>query len=119
MLFLWTALSGWIVTLLLALGIALPYIIRATHRFGATHLARLRMHYCCGFLILAAALLHAWIPMSAGRARAYNQSGWWLATIALFAILWQVTQGVVLRNTRGSERASARRTHFQTMLCIV
>ncbi len=119
MLFLWMALSGWIATLLLALGIALPYIMRATHRCDMAGRARLNIHYCCGFLILAAALLHAWIPMSAGRMRAHNQNGLWLATIALFAILWQVTQGVALRNARGTERTSARRMHFQTMLCIV
>jgi hypothetical protein len=110
-LFAWTASTGWLAALLLAAGIGVPYL--------AGRGARLWPHYWLGFIVFGAALVHAWIPMSAGRIAGYDQSGLWLATAALGLMLWQLGLGLTLRATRGPERTSLRRTHFWTMLGIV
>jgi hypothetical protein len=117
MIFLWTALSGWAATLLLATGIAIPYVVRTLPSSGVSAI-KLTAHYCCGPLIVAAALIHALIPMSWGHARGYNANGLLLATIALFAMFWQVAHGLVVRASHGAARHTGRRVHFVTMLGI-
>ena len=116
MVFLWTAVSGWAAALLLTCGISVPYVARSASLSTTSHL---KAHYYLGFLILAAALLHASIPMSAGRVRAYDSNGLLIATVALCVMVWQVTQGAALRYARGVTRQAARRAHFWTMVAIV
>lgn len=118
MLFLETALLGWIAALLLGAGVSVPYIARATA--GASPYGRrLRPHYWIGFLILGASLLHAWFPMSHGEIHRYNQPGLLLATGALFVMFCQVALGIALRNASGHARRLCRRAHFWTMTILV
>jgi hypothetical protein len=113
MFFLWTAFSGWTATLFLGAGIGIPYVGRSLG------LASLRPHYWLGFLVPAIAFLHAWLPMSAGHMRGFNQTGLLLATAALFVMLWQMGLGLTLRAAKGIERRNTRRIHLATMLIIV
>jgi hypothetical protein len=117
MIFLWTALSGWTATLLLATGIAIPYVIRTVPSSALAGI-KLTAHYCCAPLIVTAAFIHALIPMSWGHARAYNANGLLLATIALCAMFWQIAHGLLVRASHGAARQTARRAHFVTMLGI-
>ena len=110
-LFAWTALSGWTAALLLAAGITIPYL--------AARPRKLAPHYWVGFLIVGAALFHAYVPMSEGRISGYDQAGLWLATGALLLMFWQAGLGLALRASAGLARISARKTHFWTMLGIV
>jgi cytochrome b561 len=116
-LFLWTALLGWGAALLIAIGVAIPYVVRATPSAAAPHLRRLRPHFAIGLFIPALALAHAWLQMTVPL-RGYDQLGLLLATIAFFALIQQVAQGLALRLTRGPSRTSARRVHFWTMAAI-
>jgi len=118
MIFLWTALSGWLATLLFGAGTSIPYFIKAVRPASGPYLAQLRPHYWLGFLIPASAFLHAWLPMSVGRIRGFDQTGLLIATAALFAMLWQLWLGITLRDAKGAERRKARRLHFRTMVLI-
>jgi thiosulfate reductase cytochrome b subunit len=116
MLFAQTALLGWAATLLLVAGACIPYLVRA--RIAPASPGRLRPHFWIGFLILAAAFAHAWLPMSAGHMRGYDMAGLLIASLALGAMICQVALGVVLRTTRGPERNATKRVHFLTMAAI-
>jgi cytochrome b561 len=113
-----TAFSGWAATLLFAVGVGIPFFIRATASATASYFTRLRPHYWIGFLIPAVAFLHAWIPMSGGHVRGYDQTGLLVATAALVVMLGQVLLGLALRTARGTIRQSSRRLHFWTMATI-
>src|SRR5579863_3678697 len=117
MIFLWTASFGWTACLLFATGVAIPYLVRTLALSGLQGI-KLTAHYCCGPLIVIVAFVHAMIPMSGGHVRAYNPDGLLLATIALFAMLWQLAHGLLVRASHGAARQSARRVHFLTMLGI-
>jgi hypothetical protein len=118
MIFLWTAISGWLATLLFGAGASIPYFVRAARPVTGPYLARLRPHYWLGFLIPAAAFLHAWLPMSAGRIRGFDQTDLLIATAALLAMLWQLALGIALRDAKGADRRKSRRLHFWTAALI-
>ena len=113
MMFVWTAFLGWAAVLFLAAGIGIPYLARTLH------LKRFWLHYVLGFLIPAVALLHAWLPMSAGRARSTDMIGLLLATAALFVMVSQAAVGITLRSAQGPDRFRLRRTHFLIMTVMV
>ena len=119
MLFVWTALSGWLGTLLLGAGISLPYVIRSARQIAVPYLAQLRPHYWLGFVIPVMGFAHAWLPMSAGHIGRFNRTGLLVATAALFAMLWQVGLGVSLRNADAPTRRKVRPLHFWTMVLTV
>lgn len=71
-----------------------------------------------GVRLLAAALTHAWMSMRRGDMRGLSMAGLWLATGALFLIMWQVSVGLLLRVPEQGGRRALRRTHFWSMLLI-
>ena len=112
MTFLWTALTGWAVVLLLAVLVAIPYLARLLNW------SSLLPHYGLGLLLPGAAILHASFPMSHLRMAGFAAAGLFLATGALALILWQAGLGLVLRSAAGSERRRLRRRHFVTMTIV-
>jgi len=114
-----TALSGWLAALLLGANAYSPYFIRATQGTVHARVALFRGHYALGLLIPAAAFVHAWLPMSVGRVSRFDSAGLYLATAALFIMLFQVGLGMSLRGSTGKARRQGRRVHFWTMTLIV
>src|SRR5271167_5034719 len=104
MLFIKSALLGWVATLLLAVGASIPYLVRGATIPDTSDNKRLWPHFWIGFLIPAVALAHAWLPMAAGHMRGYNLSGLWIATLALVIMIGQAALGLALRGSQGAER---------------
>jgi hypothetical protein len=120
------SLAGRIATVLCAVAITLPYLLRR-NRFSqslgfaqehaAPYLLGLWPHFWLGYLILALTVVHMGSVMGAmGRA---NGAGIWAATGALFLLLFEITQGLNLKDERLSARRPARRLHFWTMTAFV
>jgi len=59
------------------------------------------------------------MPMSVGRVSRFDSAGLYLATAALFIMLFQVGLGMSLRGSTGKARRQGRRVHFWTMTLIV
>jgi hypothetical protein len=112
MLFLATAFSGWATALLLGVGIGVPYFVRTTPGAG------LKPHYGIGLLLPAAALAHAWLPMTSIPIRRFDLTGLWLATAALILMAAQAALGLALRQAAGATRGRLRRVHFVSMALI-
>ena len=134
--------TGWLVALLLAAQVALPYLLRKispqklspiTAPPGTHHPAleaqraalrgnSMRWHYFLGFVLPAGALAHAWIPMASGHMPRTSMTGLWLATYALGLLFVQLLLGVALRRIRdggaGSSGWGLHRVHFTIMLAI-
>jgi len=126
--FLFTSASGWIATLLVAGEVLLPYLLRRSRLsvwlgiaegFAQPYLVRMWPHYWAGYMLLALALAHAWVPMQAGYARHANATGLWMATAAFVALLLQVVLGFALQDTKLTTRATVRRWHYWLMVAIV
>ncbi len=114
MLFLQIALTGWVAALLFLIAVCIPYV----RRMPGGSRTSLRPHYWLGVLIPTVAFVHAWIPMSVGRTGTFNRTGLLIATGTLFAMLWQIILGMILRDSTGTERKATRRLHFATMVLI-
>ena len=123
-----TSASGWILVVLTATTVALPFVLRRRAYSGALGLAdahgvpylrRMRPHYWLGFLIVGMTLAHAVAPMEAGFARSANALGLYLATGALFLLFGQVLLGLSLRRPDVSRRRDLRQWHFWVMVGIV
>jgi len=127
--------TGWLVAAMLALQIALPYFLRRIYEQKTSSKASvkslppshqttvtgtsMRWHYALGFVLPAAALAHAWIPMSSAHMPRTNMTGLWLATYALGLLFLQVLLGLTLqRSSNGSVRLGLRRVHFFAMLAV-
>jgi cytochrome b561 len=117
--FVFTAMSGWLAALLIGTNASLPFLMRATQGVAGLPTLRFRLHYALGVVIPVAALLHAWPSMSTGRMGSFNKAGLFVATAALFVIVYQVGLGVSLYAAKGAARRPVRRAHFWTMALIV
>jgi len=121
---LFTSASGWVLVVLLAATIALPYLIRS-RRFALEDVSRvpwrtrLRPHYWLGYVGAGIVLAHAWVPMRAGWAMRSNATGLYLASGALLLLCAQIVLGLRLRQTRGNLRRRLRRAHFWIMATAV
>ena len=115
-----TSVTGWTMMVLLGVTIVYPFLLRSGV-LGPVQpfLKRMRLHYWLGYSIAAILLVHLWIPMSAGLAGKVNATGLYLATVAFFLILAQVTLGRRLSWPKLSTRRLVRRWHFWIMLAIV
>jgi len=135
-----TAWTGWLVAILLAVEIALPFLLRrkaasspqssppsseaavAKTKQSSSVGISMRWHYLLGFVLPAAALAHGWIPMAAGHMPRTSMTGLWLATCALGLLFLQLLIGLAVLRLRGDgnsvARLTLRRTHFFTMLVI-
>lgn len=120
------SLAGRIATVLCAVAIALPYLLRRNRlsrglgfaqEHAAPYLRRLWPHFWVGYLILALSVVHMGSVMGAmGRA---NGAGIWAATTALFLLLIEILQGLNLKDETLPARRPARRLHFWTMAGFV
>lgn len=124
--FFYTSTTGRIATILTAVEILLPYLLRRTRLskslgiaqgYAAPYLKRMWPHYWAGYLLLALSFVHAWIPMSAGRMPVTSPSGLWLATIALALLFLQIFLGLLLQRA-GEARRFLRAAHFWIMLVV-
>jgi hypothetical protein len=109
-----SATSGWVLLALLAVTIALPYLLR--RRPGA-FLRRMRPHFWAGFAVPVLTLAHLAPSMASPWIRTVNVAGLDLASLALLLVLAQVALGARLRRARTGRR-SLRRAHLATMLGI-
>ncbi len=124
--YLFGCLAGRIATVLCAVVIALPYLLRRNRlsrglgfaqEHATPYLRRLWPHFWVGYSILALTVVHMGSVMGAmGRA---NGAGIWAATGALFLLLVEITQGLNLKDERLPARRPARRLHFWTMVGFV
>jgi cytochrome b561 len=119
MLFVATAVTGWVTMCLLAINVTLPYLLRYLRSTVQPVLKSLRLHYWLGFLIPGIAFVHAWFPMSTGRIDGLNQQGLWIATFALFAMVLQACLGLALSLSKSENPRLIRTIHFTTMSVIV
>ena len=125
-LFFVSGLLGWVASTLLGIESLLPYLLRRTkfsEWLGTSdptkpYLQRMRIHFWLGYALLPLALLHAWLPMAAGRARGANMLGLWLATAALVLLFVQLGFGLSRRGANPAHRSAIRVTHFWTMTAI-
>lgn len=116
--------TGWLIVVLAAVNISLPYLLRgrllASSGWTMPYLERLRPHYWIGFTIAGLVLLHAGVAMSAPlRPGGLYTAGLWIATGALLVVIGQVTVGMKMRTSRGPERLRLRKLHFRFMLMLV
>ena len=109
--FLWTASTGWIAVLLLAVASVLPFILRWLRAKGQNGM---RVHYLLGFAIPAVALIHSSLTMM--RMRGLDMTGIWFATIALVGLFVQMSLGIELRAPPWGKPRGLRRWHLVTML---
>lgn len=118
------AATGWVVAVLTAVNISLPYLLRgrllAANGWNVPYLERMRPHYWIGLTVAGLTLLHAGVAMSAPmRGGGLYVTGLWIATGGLFLLLGQVSVGMRMRTLRGVERLRLRRTHFRFMVGLV
>jgi hypothetical protein len=119
------ALSGWVLIVLVAATIVLPYVLRTPELVTrdsservVPYLVRLRPHYWIGYAIAVLGAVHALAAMSAGGVAVANVIGIYLATAALLVVLLQVRLGLELREPRLQNRRTVRGWHFRAMLAI-
>ena len=105
--FLWTASTGWIAVLLLAVAAALPFLLRWIR---ARSPRGMRVHYLLGFAIPALAVAHSSFTMM--RMRGIDMTGIWFATIALAGLFVQMSLGIELRAPPWGQPRSLRRWHL-------
>ena len=124
--YLLTGTSGWVLVVLIGATTTLPYLVRRPRLLGVHvpgprrgYLERLWPHYRIGYAIGVLAVLHAWIPMSAGLGGRVDQTGLYVATVALGAIAIQVSIGYRLREPRRRDRLRLRRMHVSLMAIIL
>jgi hypothetical protein len=138
--------TGWLVALLLAAQMALPYLLRkialrkpqpavpprAAQLSSGSDAKRtalagnsMRWHYFLGFILPAGVLAHAWIPMASGHMPRTSMTGLWLATYALGLLFLQLLLGLTLQRVSASSAAGQRSSrlglnwvHFGVMLAI-
>lgn len=109
--FLWTASTGWIAVLLLAVASALPLLLRRLRARGPNGM---RAHYLLGFAIPALVLMHSSLVMT--RMRGTDVTGIWFATVALVGLFVQMSLGIELRAPPWGKPRGLRRWHLVVML---
>jgi hypothetical protein len=120
---LFTAVSGWVLVVLLATTIGLAYWLRRAPPVSSDServplLDRLRPHFWLGFGIAPITFAHLWPAMSEGWVRRVDQPGLYLAAGAFVLTIGQVVLGLRLRDVRSRSRRAVRRVHFWTMALI-
>ena len=76
-------------------------------------------HYWLGYFLVPLVVLHAWIPMKSGVARGSNQTGLWVALIALCILTLQIVLGQFLKNPKLNPRRRIRRWHCFAMIAFM
>lgn len=113
--------SGWVIAVLTAVTVVLPFALRRRLRWVGSYLERLAPHYWIGFTIAGLSLVHAGLAMSSGPIPdSVNWSvGIWIATGAMLLLFPQVSLGMGLRRPGGADRKRRRRLHLLTMAALV
>lgn len=104
-----TAASGWLLVLLLALTIRIPYRSRP----------RMPWHYRLGYGIGALTLAHGWAPMTPAIVRHADRAGLGIATAAFLLVLLEIAFGLWLRRRPEPKQGLPRHVHFWIMAGIV
>jgi len=120
---LFTAVTGWVLVVLIATTIGLPYLLRgappvASGSVRPSVLERLRPHFWLGFSIAPLTFVHLWPAMSEGWVRRIDVLGLYLASLAFLLTIVQVLLGLRLRDMGSASRRRLRRVHFWTMAGI-
>jgi thiosulfate reductase cytochrome b subunit len=114
------AASGWLLVVLLAITIRLPYRRWPTAPPWLPLPSGMRLHYWLGYAIAALALVHAMSSMTRGIVGHAHAGGLRLASLALLAAICEVAIGLWLRRPGGTRRWQAiRRLHFAVMTLLV
>lgn len=122
------SLTGWLGFLLIGATISLPYIVRKplaansarpAPKGNASFLDGMRPHAYLGYIILALVVGHAYLAMTAATMSRSNQTGIWLAMLALIAIVAQAAVGRQLLERQCPQRRTLRGYHFWTMAAVV
>ena len=118
------ALAARIATVLAAVTVALPYLLRRRARQQGTisqrpssFIRRLWPHFWAGYVIAAFTMLHMFAAMNA-IARA-NVAGIWAATLAFFLLLFEIIVGLSLKEQPSVGRKALRRFHFWAMFLFL
>ena len=118
--------SGWLIVVLAAATIPLPYLLRGRLLApagwgGIGYLERLRPHYWIGYTIAGLGVIHAGLAMSAPLffGSAGFNAGLWIGTGAMLLAIGQASVGHRMRALRGQERLRLRRLHFRLMMLLV
>lgn len=113
------SVSGWFLTVLFIMTSVYPFVLRSGW-LGPVQpfLVRMRLHYWLGYSIAAITLVHAFLSMSGAIVRHINNTGLYLATVALLLICVQVVVGRRLSWPKLSLRRVVRRWHFWVMVAI-
>jgi hypothetical protein len=119
-------MTGWTAALLVAIEIALPYLLRRTALSRALGIApptnarflrRLTLHYWLGYGILGLAFAHASFLMGPAIART-SATGLLSATAALILLFLQLVLGLTLRGSLSSGRKVIKNAHFACMVAL-
>ena len=120
--------SAWLVWVLVAATIIIPYLVRPTRiaralgligAWSGTKLERMRPHMWLGYAIAAVIIGHALLAMRAGGFSQVDRTGIWFAMIALALAIGQLVIGIALAQKICARRSLLRRAHFLTMIGLV
>ena len=113
--------SGWVIAVLTAVTVVLPFVLRRRLRWVGSYLERLQPHYWIGFTIAGLSMIHAGLAMSSGPIPdSVNWSvGIWIATGGMLLVFPQVSMGMGLRKPGGPDRKRRRLLHLGTMVVLV
>src|SRR5438105_14866231 len=123
-----TSLSGWIAAVLIGADIVLPYLLRRSRltnllrlnpqMHSKPYLQRLWPHYWLGYLLLGISILHSFVPID-GLMSETNDTGLWLATVALVLLCIKRMVGLILKDFQTQERKVLRDWHYWMMVLVV
>jgi len=121
--FLISPIIGWLSTLLIAVTITLPYILKrrrvnSTPQRHKPYLIRLRPHYWLGYILLMLSVVHAIFSLTSANMSDSQSLGVLFAIGALLFLFRQLVLGINL-NSSTQHRRTLRRQHFRTMLVII
>jgi hypothetical protein len=117
-----SGVTGWVLTLLLPLTIAVALLRGRTMQLGIGRYRfrpRMGLHYGLGFGIAGLAFAHAVIATGSGVALRAGMVGIYLAYGALALVIVQVFLGLLLREPSLRRRPTVRRRHFWGMIGLV
>ena len=104
-----SAISGWVLALLLAVTSVLPWLRSSVG---------LRVHFALAYAIVPMCVAHGWPAMGQSWARRLDQTGLYLATFAFVLAIAQVALGWSVRDAAPPRRRALRRIHLIAMIGI-
>jgi hypothetical protein len=120
--------SAWLIWVLVAAAIVIPYLVRPTRiarslgligAWSGAKLARMRPHMWLGCAIAGVIVAHALLALRAGGFSQVGRAGIWFAMIALALAFGQLVIGIALAQEICAQRSLLRRAHFAAMIGLV